>query len=116
MPFTPHNAATHTISRARALLELSAQPGLADGVRADLRRLSVVMAVAALDTYMHRLVVTRTYEHDVMPGAPENATVTFGELVRQADAAVEAHNAGRNARPRVAAKRILRNRLLRETF
>jgi hypothetical protein len=116
MAFTPHDAGTHAITRAQALLTTAGQGGLPPGVATDLRRLSVVMAVAALDTYMHRLVVSRAYENETMPGGLASLTVTFGDLVQQADDAVDARRAGRNTRPRVAAKRVLRNRLLRETF
>jgi hypothetical protein len=75
------------------------------------------MAVAALDTYMHRLVVERGFAHDELPNALADLTVPFGRLVAQAD---ETRSAARrpahNSRPRVGVKRQLRNRLLRETF
>jgi hypothetical protein len=116
MAFTPYDAGTHTIGRARALLTSAAQGGLAPGVTSDLHRLAVVLAVAALDTYMHRLVVSRAYERMKMPGGLAHLTVSFGDLVRHADESVDARREGPNTRPRVAVKRILRNRLLRETF
>ncbi len=131
MPFTPYDAANHMLDRAEALLDLARTltrkptrdalpPGLASAagrpVRDDLRRLALVMAVAALDTYMHRLVVSRAYLHEDLPLKLADVTVRFGDLIDQADAAVIAHNEGRRSRPRVAAKRLLRERLLRETF
>lgn len=112
----PYDAATGTIARARALLSHANQVGLPAGVPGDLRRMSVVMALAALDAFMHRLVVSSAYEHKAMPGGLAALTVTFDDLITQADAGVDARKADKNARPRVAAKRILRDRLLRETF
>lgn len=115
------------ITRARALLALAARLSRKDArdlvgseggraVRDDLRRLAVVMAVAALDTYMHRLVVSRAYVQAPMPNNLADVTIRFGDLIDQADAAVVAHREGRDTRPRVPAKRLLRERLLRETF
>jgi len=86
-------------------------------VAADMRRLSVVMAVAALDTYMHSLVVTRAYTQWPLPGGLARLDVSFEALLAQADEAKEAARRGRrNFRPRVSVKRRLRDRLLRETF
>jgi hypothetical protein len=127
MPFTPHDAAQHMIARATALVALAARLSRKDArqlvgteggrpVRDDLRRLAIVMAVAALDTYMHRLVVSRAYSQAPMPRTLADMTVRFGDLVNQADAAVVAHREARDTRPRVPAKRLLRERLLRETF
>ena len=116
MPFTPYEAAVDTIDRAQALLDATDGFGLPDGVVEDLRRLAVVMAIAALDTYMHRLVVTRVYEHEELPGGLAALTVGFGDLVAQAEASVKARQEGRDVRPKVQAKRVLRDRLLRETF
>jgi hypothetical protein len=116
MTFTPYDAGIDTIRRARAILAISDGAGLSGGVSDDLRRLAVVMAVAALDTYMHRLVVTRAYEHDEMPGGLAALSVTFGDLVAQAETVVAARKKSHNIRPKVRAKRILRERLSRETF
>jgi hypothetical protein len=82
-----------------------------------MRRLSVVMAVAALDTYMHRLIVERVYTHDELPKGLARLDVTFEQLLTQADeTAAAARSAPHNSRPRVGAKRQLRDRLLRDTF
>lgn len=119
MPFTPHDAATHALGRARNLLTAS-MPGGGIGnvnLRTDMRRLSVVMAVSALDTYLHRLVLERAYWHEDLPPELGRLSVRFDALLNQADqttaaARLEPHN----ARPRVAVKRQLRDRLLLETF
>ena len=118
--FTPYDAAAHAIGRARGLLNasrLSVSPQLTPSERNDIRRLSIVMAVAALDTYLHRLVVDRAYTHRILPGALARLDVTFRELLAQADVAgAAARRPQHNSRPRVGIKRQLRDRLLRETF
>ncbi len=120
MAFSPHDAATHGLDRARTLLEASrptVSTQLSSSARGDIRRLSIVMAVAALDTYLHRLIVDRAYTHRKLPGALAKLDVTFRELLTQADAAgVAARSQPHNSRPRVAVKRQLRDRLLHETF
>jgi len=134
MPFGPHDAATDAIDRARAMLVGSRTTArvlleVSDGrrryrperlppdVRSDMRRLSVVMAVAALDTYMHRLILSNVYTHNELPGGLANLDVPFVDLLDQADkAGVAARRNPHPSRPRVAVKRQLRDRLLRETF
>ena len=130
MPFTAYDAALDGIERSRALLAGARSTGrsvrrgrairparLSFATRADMRRMSIVMAVAALDTYMHRLILERAYVHDALPGSLAGLGMPFEELLSQAD------DAGRAARrrphyprPRVTVKRLLRDRLLRETF
>lgn len=135
MPFTPYDAATDAIARAQALVKGARSTGrvlvrdpttgkraarparLSAPVRADMRRLSVVMAVAALDTYMHRLVVARVFTHERLPGGLARLEVPFEVLLEQADdTARAARRPAHNSRPRVTVKRELRDRLLRETF
>jgi hypothetical protein len=90
---------------------------LPGGVARDVWRMSLVMGVAAVDTYMHRLVVERAYTHDKLPGKLARLEMTFEQLLAKADdAATAARAAPRNTRPRVGVKRQLRDRLLRETF
>jgi hypothetical protein len=75
------------------------------------------MAVAALDTYLHRLIVDRACTHRELPGALAKLDVTFRDLLEHADVAgVAARSQPHNSRPRVGVKRQLRDRLLRETF
>jgi hypothetical protein len=82
-----------------------------------MRRLSVVMAVAALDTYMHRLIVERVFSHDDLPRGLAQLDVNFEQLLAQADETRDAARAEPfNSRPRVGVKRQLQDRLLRETF
>lgn len=115
MPFTPHNAATDGIARARNLLAQA--PGCPTGVQQDLRRLGLVMAVAALDTYMHRLILQRLYAHTELPGKVASLDLPFAFALDQADESARVARAKpHNSRPRVALKRAVRDRLLRETY
>ncbi len=83
----------------------------------DLRRMAIVMGVAALDTYMHRLVVHRVYEHKKLPNGIANLRMSFEHALEQADESnAVARAAPKKTRPRVALKRALRERLLRDSF
>lgn len=46
-----------------------------------MRRLSIVMAVAALDTYMHRLILERAFKHDELPKQLAQLDVSFKQLL-----------------------------------
>lgn len=75
------------------------------------------MAVAALDTYMHRLIVERAFKHDTLPNGLARLDIGFEDLLRQGDATAAAARAKPyKPKPRVGIKRQLRDRLLRETF
>lgn len=132
MAFSSYDAAVHSIGRARGLVE-GARPvilrnrnagglfrrrgGPTAETRSDMRRLSVVMAVAALDTYMHRLILERAYTHDRLPKQLARLDVGFDQLLEHAAATgAAARAAPHQPRPRVGVKRLLRDRLLRETF
>ncbi len=132
MAFSSYDAAIDAIGRSRALLD-AARPRLmrnretgklfrrrndpSPATRADMRRLSVVMALAALDAYMHRLILERVYTHDDLPKGLARLDIPFSELLGQADATASAARAvPSNPRPRVGVKRLLRDRLLRETY
>jgi RiboL-PSP-HEPN len=135
MGFSAYDAALHAIGRSRGLLagdratrrrvafnpatgaRLVRKAQLPSEIRGDMRRLSVVMAVAALDTYMHRLIVERVYTHKDLPNGLARLEIGFEQLLSQADAtAAAARQPPSNPRPRVGVKRLLRDRLLRETF
>ena len=115
MPFTPYDAAVHSIARTKAMLaHASTVPA---PLQDDLRRMGIVMGVAALDTYMHRLVVHRVYWHDKLPKGIAKLTMDFEYALAQADESAElARAAPANTRPRVPLKRALRDRLLRDSF
>jgi hypothetical protein len=82
-----------------------------------MRRMSIVMAVASLDTYMHRLILERAFKQSPLPKSLRGVTVSFEQLLAQADDSAKAARAQPHAaRPRVGIKRQLRDRLLRDTF
>lgn len=117
MPFRPYDAGTHGIERARDLLAASQVKTLPASVRSDLRRLSIVMAVSALDTYLHRLIVDNAFAHEQLPIGLARLEVPLERLLAQADETAAAARAKpHNSRPRVGVKRDLRNRLVFETF
>ncbi len=133
MSFTAYDAATDTINRAKGLLRASRPKRILRNrktrklfsrdstvppeVRADIRRLSVVTAVAALDTYMHRLILERAFRHEVLPKNLAQLDVNFEQLLAQADATkVAARATPKATRPRNGVKRQLQDRLLRDTF
>lgn len=116
MPFTPYEAAIDCVSRAERLLK-SADEKVNSAIAGDLRRLGIVMGIAALDTYMHRLIIDRAYRHKRLPGKLAKLSFSFAYALDRADDCAEAarlkphHN-----RPRVALKRALRDRLLLDSF
>jgi hypothetical protein len=113
--FTPYNAALDLIARSRAILAQA--DGSASAVAIDQRRLAVVMAVAALDTYMHRLILEKAYLHETLPGGLASLSFRFDYALEQADAIGKAaRSKPKNSRPRVELKKALRARLLQETF
>lgn len=117
MPFGPHDAGKDAIGRAQALLAASQNGALPGGVASDMRRLSVVLAIAALDAYMHRLITDRAFTHQKLPGKLAELEVRFDQLLVEADASYEAaRKPPHNSRPRVRVKQALRNQLLRKTF
>lgn len=83
MPFSPYDAATHLIGRANAVL--AHVPAAPTAIRKDLCRTGVVMGIAALDTYMHRLIVHRAYDHNQLPGKLADLDLSFAYALQQAD-------------------------------
>jgi hypothetical protein len=113
--FTPYDAALDLVARSRALL--AEADGSTSAVAVDLRRLAVVMSVAALDTYMHRLIIEKAYTHDPLPGSLAALSFRFDYALEQADSIGRAaRSKPKNSRPRVELKKALRERLLQETF
>lgn len=119
MPFHPRDAALACIRRSRRLLTL-AEADLPDGkIRSDLRRSALVMAVAAVDSYMHWLVYQRLSDVRKMGDLPKSLTkldIPFSELASLADAAIDARKKEKDIRPWVQVKNAMQRRLLRETF
>lgn len=117
MPFHPHDAARHGLQRAEGLLNAANTPGISPSVAGDMRRSSVVLAIAAVDTYMHRLIVDRASMWGQLPNKLARTPIRFDQLVAEAQASYEAaRQQPFNSRPGVRTKSALRNQLLLKTF
>lgn len=115
MGFTPHDAGLDCLKRARATLRVSASVPVLQ--RQDLRRAAVVMGVSALDTYMHRLVLSRVYEHNELPAALKKVQVPLEFALDQADEITRrAKAAPHGRRARVDLKKEIRAQLSYQTF
>jgi len=114
MPVTPLDAASDVLQRARNLLALDA-PGTPETVREDLRRAALAFGLAALDTYMHWAIGKRTFSNPV-PLALAKVEVPFGEMLRIANASVEARKDDKAIRPQVSVRHVLNKKLLGMTF
>lgn len=119
MAFHPVDAAIGCIRRSRRLLSL-ADGNLRDTkVKNDLRRSALVMAVAALDSYMHWLVYRRLSDvrkEGDLPKPLAKLDMPFLDMASLADAAIEARRQKANIRPWVQVKNAIQKRLSRETF
>lgn len=118
LPFLPKQAADSCIKRARRFLEL-AESRSSTRARNDLRRMALVMAVAAIDSYMHALVLRRIADvrkSADLPKALARLEIPFSEIAGLADASIKAQRERRASRPWVQVKASLQQRLLRETF
>lgn len=113
MPATPRDAAQDVLDRAIALLSLDQAPAV-NLVRQDVRRASLAMGVAAIDTYLHWAV--RKTPLGNLPTKLAKLTVTFGELIEMGDRSVDARQNNVNDRPRVRARNVLNEKLLTMTF
>lgn len=85
----------------------------------DLRRMAIVMSVAAIDSYMHAIVLNRVSSvrgKGELPKVLCRLDVHFEELASLADASIEARRGKRDARPWVQVKNVLQRRLLQMTF
>lgn len=120
MPFLPFDAARACIRRSRRFLALAEHQNLPDPqIRNDLRRTAVVMAVAAIDSYMHWLVFRRLSDvrrEGDLPKSLAKLSVPFSDLASLADALIAARRANREIRPWVQVKNSVQKELLRETF
>ncbi|WP_329266513.1 hypothetical protein [Streptomyces sp. NBC_01451] len=114
MPMTALDAANDVLARARGLLALDA-PNLADLVREDIRRTSLALGVAALDTYMHWAIRSVSFAHP-LPKELRKVPVTFGKMLAMADGSVAARKNGIANRPQVQARNALNEQLLTMTF
>lgn len=121
MPVEPKQIADTCFSRAKRQLYLSLQAGIATRLRArpDLRRLTLVLGVAALDAYMHALVLARlsyNRRHGKLPKSLLKLDISFSDLAHLADATLQARSSNVRSRPWVIVRYVLQRRLMRETF
>ena len=119
MPFLPKQTAESCLRRSRRFLDLAQNNLPVRQVKNDLRRMALVMAVAALDSYMHGIVLRRVADvrrRADLPKPLARLEVPFGELADLADASINAQRGGRDTRPWVQVKASLQRRLLKETF
>ncbi len=119
MPFLPRNAASSCLRRARRFLDLAEEELSDSKVRNDLRRTALVMAVAAIDSYMHALVVRRlskVRKSADLPKALARLEIPFSDIAKLADSSINAQRKGRRGRPWVQVKATLQRRLLKETY
>lgn len=81
--------------------------------------MALVMAVAAIDSYMHAVVLRRVAtvrRRADLPKALGRLQMPFSELGDLADAAIAARKRNTQSRPWVQVKGCLQKRLLKETF
>ncbi len=114
MPVAPKQVADDCLNRAKQIL---AQAAAAGAVADDLRRMALVMGVAALDTYMHAVVRTSLpNSHGALPKAIADLDISFSEMAQLADNTVAAQRDNRRSRPWVQVKNALHRKLLKVTF
>jgi uncharacterized protein YutE (UPF0331/DUF86 family) len=119
MPFFPKDAANSCIRRAERLLDLAANELPGRRIKNDLRRSALVMAVTAIDSYMHWLVYRRISEVRQLRDLPKQLArldIAFADFASLADATIDARQAQRDIRPWVHVKNVVQKRLQRETF
>ena len=119
MSFLPKQAADSCIRRAQRFLDLANEGLPVKRVKNDLRRMALVMAVAAIDSYMHALILRRiaaVRRSADLPKALARLELPFSEIASLADASIEAQRAMRASRPWVQVKASLQKRLLAETY
>ena len=118
---TPRVAANLCLKRANRVLALarSLSSGPYTRQRNDLRRFALVMAVTALDTYMHRAIMkAASVERSGgnLPRALRDERVPISSLEELAKAVVEGRKKGVHTRPWVRVRNTLHRALLRRTF
>ena len=112
MPAQPIDAATNVFARAKAVTGLT--PTGDANVDADLLRHSLVLGVAALDTYLHWKV--RRVPLAQLTKSLKRLPITFDDMVASGRKSVDARKANVNDRPDTRARTVLNRELLKRTF
>lgn len=119
MGFKPIDAAKACLRRSRRFLALSEEDLSDPKIKNDLRRSAIIMVTAALDSYMHWLVIQRVsilrQEGDI-PKALKKYKLPFSDLATLADAVIAQRKKGKDARPWVQIKNSLQRQILTDTF
>lgn len=115
MPLTPIQAASDALSRAEAAIKHAQTKGLPKDLSEDLARTAVVVAVGALDTYLHSAVLRKATPWKPSSGLAklELSLDTVCDLVKEVVAA-RSKNSG--SRPWVSVKECLQQRMRKVTF
>jgi hypothetical protein len=116
MPVYPKQVADGCLKRARQLLRGAQR--LPTG-KQDLYRAALVMGVAALDAYMHALIISRVIWNRGGGGLPRSMLqldVPFRGLADLAENWLDARRRGVTNRPWGDVKKVLQDRLLVDTF
>lgn len=119
MPFHPINASDACLRRSRRLLALSGQTLPDAKVKNDLRRSALVMAITAVDSYMHWLVyrqISEVRKEGDLPKSLAKLDLPFTDIAALADATVRDRRDGVDTRPWVQIKNAMQKRMLKETF
>ncbi|MFW3163009.1 HEPN domain-containing protein [Pseudomonas syringae pv. syringae] len=118
MAFKAIDAATSCIDRSRQLLTASKVPANA-GIEKDLLRSALVMAVSAMDSYMHWMVfqqITAVSKNSGLPKALAKLEIPFSDVADLAEAMLKGRRAGIETRPWNALKNSAQKQLLFKTF
>lgn len=119
MPFHPINASDACLRRSRRLLALATNELPDAKVKNDLRRSALVMAVTAVDSYMHWLVyrqISEVRKEGDLPKSLAKLDLPFTDIALLADATIRGRKDGVDTRPWVQVKNAMQKRLLKETF
>ncbi len=133
MAFLPKQAADSCLRRARRFLDLAENSLPVTKAKNDLRRMALVMGVAAVDSYMHAVVLRRIADvrrRADLPKALARLDIPFSEIADLANAFINAQRSHpkkgsrptqrshpkKGLRPWVRVKASLQRRLLKETF
>ena len=119
MPFLPIDAAQACIRRSQRFLALASENLPDSKIRNDLRRSALITSVAAIDTYMHWMILRRlssVRRQGDLPKALARYDMEFSEIANLADAIIAAQRLRKGLRPWVQVKDSLQKRLLQQTF
>lgn len=121
MPILPIHIATQCFDRAEAFLNqarLMQKNSEGSGLlRNDIRRMGIVLGVAAIDAYMHAIVLRKI--NSIKQNPPKSLRkleLAFGDAADLTNRFIASQQAGNRTRPWVHLKEALRKRLTKETF